>query len=96
MATNTSSPTPEQLNAKLQQLLNGPAGKPPAGVTPNFVDPPNLDVIITLTIVLCITFATIAVFIRMYTKLLLVRSTVYEDCKPPEVILLAYRHAHIM
>ena len=81
MTTPTTTPTPEQLQAELQAILNGPAATPPAGVTPNFHDPPNLNVVITLVLTLCTSFATLAVLLRMYTKQFLIRSWAYEDCK---------------
>ena len=81
MAAPAASSTPDQRAAALQSLLNGPAGVPPAGVTPNFNSPHNqakpLYVVASLT--LC--FATLAVVIRIYTKHFLLRSTGYEDCK---------------
>ena len=75
MATSTSE--------QLQVLLNGPAGTPPVGITPNFDGPPNLNAFVTLTLTFCVTFTTLAVFMRMYTKLFLIRSIAYEDCKSP-------------
>lgn len=69
--------TPEQVQA----LSNGPAGAPPAGVTPEFDNPPNLNTLVTITMVFCVSFATLAVLIRMYTKVFLIRSVAYEDCK---------------
>ena len=77
MATPTTMPTPEQLQA----ILDGPAGTPPAGVMPNFDDPPNLDTVVAVALTLCVTFATSAVFTRMYTKRFLIRAWAYEDCE---------------
>lgn len=81
MAAPTLSSTPDQLQAELQRLLNGPASIPPAGVIPNFDDPPNLDIFLYITAALAISFATCAVIIRIYTKHFLLRSMGYEDCK---------------
>ena len=64
-----------------QMLLNGPAGTPPAGVIPNFASPPNLHVCIDVTLSLCVIFASLACFIRMYTRMVLLRSVGYDDCK---------------
>ena len=64
-----------------QMLLDGPAGTPPAGVVPNFASPPNLHIYINLTISLCFIFATLACFIRMYTRMVLLRSVGYDDCE---------------
>lgn len=77
MTTPTTSLSPEQL----QKLLNGPAGTPPVGMIPNFDDPPNLDTYVILTISACMTFATVAVLLRMYTKVFITRSLENEDCK---------------
>ena len=81
MATPTHSLTPEQSQAALQTLLNGPAGLPPAGVIPNFNNPPNQDTIQYVTTALTLSFATCAVIIRIYTKRFLLRSMGYEDCR---------------
>ena len=77
MTAPTLSLSPEEL----QQLLDGPAGTPPVGVIPNFDDPPNLDTYVILTITACTTFATVAVLLRMYTKIFITRSLANEDCK---------------
>lgn len=82
MTTPTTSLSPEQL----QKLLNGPAGTPPVGMIPNFDDPPNLDTYVILTISACMTFATVAVLLRMYTKVFITRSLENEDY----VIVLAW------
>ncbi|CAD6580725.1 MAG: hypothetical protein ASARMPREDX12_000255 [Alectoria sarmentosa] len=75
MATPTTAPTPEQLQA----LLNGPAGTPPTGVVPRTQNPPNLNAFLILTLTLVLTFGTLAVFMRMYTKLFIIRSVACED-----------------
>ena len=54
---------------------------PPPGVIPNFRDAPNLDVFVVLTITLCVSFATVAVLLRMYTKVFILRAVAWEDCK---------------
>jgi hypothetical protein len=79
MATPSTTLSPEEL----QILLNGPAATPPAGVVPNFDDPPTLDAIIIPILTLCLTLATLAVLARAYTKLFIIRSIAYEDCKSP-------------
>ena len=80
MAVQTASSTSQQVQIEYQ-ILNGPAGTPPAGVISNFDNPPNLDVYLNLTLILCLILASLAVFTRMYTKILLVRSVGYEDCE---------------
>lgn len=77
MATSTEMPTPEQL----ETLLDGPAVTPPAGLIPSLDNPPNIDTICYLTFSLCVSFASLAVIIRIYTKRVLIRSIAYEDCE---------------
>lgn len=81
MATATMSMSPEQTQAALRTLLEGPAMSPPAGVVPNFDDPANLDVYFNVTITLCIAFSTVAVILRMYTKVCILRVLAWEDCE---------------
>ena len=95
MATPTTAPTPEQLHA----LLNGPAGTPPAGVVPSPQNPPNLNASLIVTLTLVLTFGTLAVFMRMYTKVFIIRSVAYEDCTfpqlpPPARMLIFLRCCH--
>ena len=63
-------------------LLNGPAGKPPIGIVPEFQYPPNLVAVFIATTTLCATVAFLAVTIRLYTKQYLMQSRAYEDCEP--------------
>lgn len=81
MSTPSASLTLEQVEANIHALLNGPAVEPPAGVTPNFVDPPNREATIFPIMALCLTIATLAVLVRLYSKLFLLRSVAYEDCE---------------
>lgn len=67
--------------AAVEAKLNGPAMHPPPGVEPNFVDPPNLEHIFILVLTLCVSFSAIAVFLRMYTKLFILRKVAFEDCR---------------
>ena len=87
MASSTMSTASEQAQTALFTLLEGPAMSPPAGVLPNFRNPPNLNLYVTLTIALCISFATLAVLLRMYTKVFVVRVLAWEDCKFHSFIL---------
>ena len=71
-----------QLNAtELQLLLSGPAGKPPPGVLPNFVNPPTLNTASVSAMTVELVLTTLFVSMRMYTKAFLMRSLWYEDCK---------------
>jgi len=79
MTSSNTTSTPDPVYA----LLEGPAYPPPLGVTPDFQNSPNLDNFVVVALTLCITFATVAFFIRMYTKIFLIRSLAAEDCKLP-------------
>ena len=76
-----SGPTAVLSSQQLEDFLNGPAGPPPPGVKPNFDDPVNLNGLVISTLTLCLVFATLAVLMRIYTKLFLIRSWDYEDCE---------------
>ena len=77
MATSIESLTPEEL----QKLLNGPAVAPPAGSISNLENPPNTNAVCYLTFYLCLSCATLAVVMRIYTKHFLIHATAYEDCE---------------
>ena len=77
MSTSTEFLGPEQLEV----LLNGPAVTPPAGTVSNLDNPPNIDAICYMTFFLCMSLATLAVVIRLYTKRFLIRCIAYEDCE---------------
>ena len=77
MAISTGLPAPGHLD----KLLDGPAVIPPAGILPRLDNPPNIDTICYLTFSLCVSFASLAVVIRIYTKYFLIRSIAYEDCE---------------
>ena len=78
-AMATSSP--EQTQAALRTLLQGPAASPPAGVIPNLDNPANLDIYITLCHTLSIFLTTMAILLRIYTKVFILRVLAWEDCK---------------
>ncbi|KAJ2993263.1 hypothetical protein NUW58_g1895 [Xylaria curta] len=60
-------------------LLAGPALAPPAGTTANFSNPPNKNDIAHATFVICLFFATFSFFVRMYARLVGLRSVKPED-----------------
>ena len=80
MATATIGMSPEQTLAALRTLLEGPAMSPPAGVVPDFDNPANLDNYATVCNALGIAFATVAVVLRIYTKVFILRVLAWEDC----------------
>lgn len=67
----------EEFKAK---LLNGPALPPPPGVTPDFVDSSNLLHLTIAILTLCNFLATLAVILRMWTKLFIIHQTTLDDC----------------
>ncbi|KAL9131152.1 MAG: hypothetical protein Q9217_000853 [Psora testacea] len=79
ITTPSASPSPQQQQAHIKALLDGPAHHPPPGVVSNFENPWNLHPTIILILTLCMIITTISVLIRAYTKLFLFKSTAYED-----------------
>lgn len=67
------------LSSNATHIVGGLA--PPPGVTPNFVNPDSLHTEWVLTISICLVFPTIFIILRMYTKLILIKSLGWEDCK---------------
>lgn len=63
-----------------QMKLDSPALVPPPGVRPDFFDPGNLHVVIISDLALCISISTLVFWMRMYTKLFIIRKTGWEDC----------------
>lgn len=72
--------TIEMSAEKLQAILNSSAMEPPSGVISNFIDPPNLQHRVILTLTLCITLSTLAVMLRICTKFFIVRQITIDDC----------------
>ena len=84
--------------ADIQNQLDGPALAPPPGVTPNFVNPPSFFTFSVVVVTLCLLFSTLAICMRMYTKLYIIRRVVLEDCKLNRVsltFLFGNAEAHI-
>lgn len=65
----------------IQGLNTIPGLLPPPGVTPNFVNPYNQNKITICLIAVCLPITTFFVFIRMYTKIRLIKSHAWEDCE---------------
>jgi hypothetical protein len=61
--------------------LDMPALAPPPGVVPNFVDPPTNRTAIFGVFVTCLVIMTLAVAIRMYTKIFMLKKLAVEDCE---------------
>ena len=58
-----------------------PGLTPPPDVIPSFSNPFSMQPYQVLTIALSIIATTVLVFARMYTKIFIMKSTVWEDCK---------------
>ncbi|TVY57792.1 hypothetical protein LSUE1_G008639 [Lachnellula suecica] len=65
--------------AELQAYLNGPAYPLPPGVEPNFTNPHNFKSIVLTIGIIFLVFPTLAIFIRLYTKLWLIGRMHWED-----------------
>lgn len=57
------------------------AHPPPDGVTPNFTDPENRDTMIYSVIGVCVFITTTLVFVRTYTRLVIMRNRGWQDCQ---------------
>lgn len=55
--------------------------EPPPGITPNFVNPVSMRKYDVLGQSMCLTVSTLLVWMRMYSKVRLIKSTEWEDCK---------------
>lgn len=55
--------------------------RPPPGIIPNFANPESLHTEWILSLVTCFFPPTFFVFIRAYTKLIIIKSHGWEDCK---------------
>lgn len=64
-----------------QAVLDAPAMVPPSGVIPNFIDPPNLQHRVIVTLALCLALSTLTVTLRICTKFFIVRQITIDDCK---------------
>lgn len=61
-------------------IYTTPAGVPPPGVVPNLVNPFYLHTIDLITHILCLVVSTIAVALRVFTKVYLMKQFRAEDC----------------
>lgn len=59
--------------------LSAPAGRPPPGQESNLVDPPSKAYLLILTVVVCLTFTTPAVWIRTYVSCFILRRVRWDD-----------------
>ena len=69
--------------AAQNMLLEGPSITPPHGVEPNFVDPPNSNMIGWMVAIVGSVLCVGAMAIRMYNKIFYVKKVKLEDCMVP-------------
>lgn len=62
-------------------VLDLPALAAPPGVTPNFINPSNLQTEHYIVLVLSLVLSSLVVCMRMWTKARLIRKFGREDCK---------------
>lgn len=65
---------------KLEALLNGPAQAPPAGITSQLDNPPNHRAASSAVLITCLIVTSIAVAMRLYTKVRVIRKLDIADC----------------
>ena len=63
-------------------IYTAPAGPPPPGQVSNFVNPFYLRTISFTTHALCLAISTIAVALRIFTKVHVMKQFRSEDCNP--------------
>ena len=66
--------------AEIKEWWNGPALRPPQGVTPEFLHPPNANLLHIIIVTICFILTTLAVSMRLYTKCRVIRQLLIEDC----------------
>ena len=54
---------------------------PPSGVTPNFINPHSIQTSLLASMVLCLTLTTLTTAIRLYTKLTIIKTHGWADCR---------------
>ena len=71
--------------------MHKPAAKPPAGVTPDFNNPPSLETSVIVVVVLCLAISSFFVAMRLYTRHFVLRKLWWDDCKQCSVQYLKLR-----
>ncbi|KAL3259277.1 hypothetical protein ABHI18_005372 [Aspergillus niger] len=66
-------------SAQREAILNGPAGYPPVGKTPNLSDPPNMHTVGRIVHLILFIVASLCFIIRIYTKAFVVRHVRMSD-----------------
>ena len=65
----------------IEQYMHKPAAKPPAGVTPDFKNPPSLQTPLIVVVVLFVAISSFFVAMRLYTRHFVLRKLWWDDCK---------------
>ena len=82
--TNNHFSTPITMSngqKSLAELLEGPAHVAPHGESYNFKNPINHEKWFIFTVVVSLGISFFAIFIRLYTKLFIIKSRGWEDCE---------------
>lgn len=69
----------------MDPLTHFPALAPPAGVTPNFINPQSQDLMVIVTSILCLVSITLISLLRFYTNLWIKKSLKADDSKYQQV-----------
>jgi hypothetical protein len=72
-------------------LENIPAGMPPAGTAPNFVDPPSNSRAIVILDSVFISLMLLAVLIRAYVRVKLTKIWAWNDCESSRINSCGFR-----
>ena len=67
-------------SSEQEEFLNGPGLPPPDGVTPNFTEPPVLQITGYVVLCVCLFISMLVVCMRLYTKARIIRVVSPEDC----------------
>ena len=69
-----------------------PGLAPPPGVTPNFIDPPSIHLEASIALVICLAVTTPLVWLRLYTRLYIMKSHGLDDCKLPTSLSCCFQY----
>lgn len=75
----------------IQKLLEGPAMAVPPGLQHTFVNPSNMETEFYVDLYICLILSILAVCIRMWNKVCVIRKVEIEDCKDSSLPLGHFR-----
>lgn len=67
--------------AEQERILNGPALQPPAGIVPNFENPPSGNTLCRAVLTICLIISSLAVVNRAYSRIFCLKRVEIEDCE---------------